>query len=58
MKNWAIMLGTEAGLTEELRQGNVIAISDGYYFPETKRAAFQVRMESVDGTSKVQIQQH
>ena len=58
LKNWAIMLGTEAGLVEELRQGNMIAESNRSYFPKTKRAAFQVRMESIDRTSKVQIQQH
>ena len=45
-------------LCKAMRRGRLIVVSNGSYFPDTKRTAFQVRMESEDGFCKAQLQQH
>ena len=48
----------EQELAEMLRLGKLLVVSNGSFFPESRRAAFQVRMETEDGMHKAQLQQH
>ena len=57
-RNWSITEGTEEEMIQEIRAGRMVTVSDGSFFPETKRAAFQMRMESTNGRVKAQLQQH
>ena len=56
LENWSVTYGTEQELAQKLRQGKLLVVSDGSYFPESRRAAFQVRMETEDGLHKAQLQ--
>ena len=58
LENWSVTYGTEQELAEKLRLGELLVVSDGSFFPESRRAAFQVRMETEDGMHKAQLQQH
>ena len=48
LANWSVTYGSEPQLAEELQQGRLIVVSNRSYFPETRRAAFQVRIESTN----------